>query len=574
MDKEAIRRALPESASPAMTEWVWKNYPDELGREYLVWRAVRQRGTPTMEYLMDNGWHEGLSYWAAEVTCTDCGETFTTAGGGSSFWLACGEDGLSYTVEPEYGEAESDVFCDTIEITAGDSASCPYCQHMCEVIHAKALRGGRTKRIMTVAVSNVSGYAAILYWMIERNITEYGSTMEIKPMYAYVLGDRGGVTKYRHGQFTGMFGTFRNDSSWQLCKDNRDQIQCQYNDWGSINNRKAGAIVYPFPDSLIGTTGEKTGLHEMTTANKTPYLLDYVKLWYKWKPVEALAKAGFTDLLSALLDGDVYGNALTKLASVFDTGARKPSQILGLTKAEYREGMQTAPRFGSLTSWDLEDFRTFRKIREREPQVSPRQYIQHKRDFGRGLQQAIKLGGTAGQAAALPGKKGASRLGRRNAERHPANDTGNIQQAADSGGNVAPGSDPGTRCHSSDCSSHAEREKSRHVCGGLPGDQGSLWAAGMDGRGALPDSPAEQQRFGAGGRYPAALRRRLRSEAHRQNRNNLVCEALQAAGAAILYAEHQYADRLRNPAPRLRQRTPRGEQGTLPHNTTQGAGFL
>ena len=392
MDKEAIRRALPETARPGMIDWVQKNVPEELGREYLVWRAIRQRGTPPLEYLMDNQWHEGLSYWAAEVTCTDCGESFITAGGGSSFWLACGEDGLTYTVGPEFGDPQSDCFCDTIEVTAGDSAMCPYCQHMNEVIHAKSLRGGRTKRVMTVTVENVEGYAAILYWMVERNITENGSTVDAVPMYAYLIGERGGITKYRHGQFAGMYGNFLKYDWWQLCMDNRDQIQCRYHDWGSINNKKVGAVVYPFVDSLIGTTGEKTGLFELAASGATQYLLDYVKMWYRWKPAEILVKEGFTRLLGEILDGDVPGNAMIKLASVFDMGARKPNQMLGITRAEYREGMEIKPKRDSLTGWALEDFRTFRKIRDREPQTTPGKYIQHKRDFGSVLDRAIKMG--------------------------------------------------------------------------------------------------------------------------------------------------------------------------------------
>lgn len=392
MDKEAIRRALPEDASPEMMKWVWEHYPAELGREYLVWKAVRVRGTPPMEYLMENQWHEGLSHWAAEVTCTDCGETFTTAGGGSSFWLACGEDGLSYTIEPEYGNPQSDCFCDSIEVTAGDRAMCPYCQQHQEVIHSRALRGGRTKRIMVVSVANVAGYAAILYWMIERNISEYGSTCQTIPMWAYVLGEKGGITKYRHGRVNGMFANFRSQEAWELCRDNRDMIDSPYGDWGSVCNRKKGAVVYPVVDSLIGTTGEKTGLYEMAAAGATERLLDYVKLQKKWKQAEIMVKEGFAGIICTALYEDPWGNSLIRLASIFDMGEKKPHRILGLTKAEYREGTRDLKPGCSLQKWEFEDFHRFRAIRQQEPETTPGGYIRYKQYFGHNLKLAMDTG--------------------------------------------------------------------------------------------------------------------------------------------------------------------------------------
>lgn len=78
---EWIRQHLPEKPTKGMLDWQDLFYKGELGGEYLVFHGERVRTQPRLEDLYENR-TRGKSVWAAECTCTECGEAFPTAGAG------------------------------------------------------------------------------------------------------------------------------------------------------------------------------------------------------------------------------------------------------------------------------------------------------------------------------------------------------------------------------------------------------------------------------------------------------------------------------------------------------------
>lgn len=81
MDKQWIMQNLPERVREGMLKWQNLFYDGELGPEYLVFRGVRTRVAPKLEDMMEFNRTQDPSVWTAECTCTECGETFYTAGG-------------------------------------------------------------------------------------------------------------------------------------------------------------------------------------------------------------------------------------------------------------------------------------------------------------------------------------------------------------------------------------------------------------------------------------------------------------------------------------------------------------
>ena len=195
MEKEYFCRRLPEQPPKGLISWARRNLEGELGGEYTTFKAERIRLEPEMQELMDNQ-TVGKSVWAAYCTCTACQESYYTkkVEGADAFFLAAGEDGETYIVDPaEIIDPEMDT-----AVAKNDQIFCPICGSQTIVIHSRELRGGRTKAIQVATLHAIDGYAVVVYWLVERTIFEYGSGYDAKPRFAYVLGERGGLTAYSH----------------------------------------------------------------------------------------------------------------------------------------------------------------------------------------------------------------------------------------------------------------------------------------------------------------------------------------------------------------------------------------
>lgn len=183
-------------------------------------------------------------------------------------------------------------------------------------------------------MNRIHKYTAVMYWLVYADISKCGVTYGVTPRYAYVLGERGGIHAFTHRR-PGAFGKDVAWKEWQPMKTSNERWDNRYDDWGSINNTKAGTYLYPdeMPD-MEGTTGEKTGLMAYWK-NEEPYPVSYLKLWRKWKPVENLCNLGFTNLVANAIC-NAYGFPLSKLSEYIDLTKSKPYEMFGMTRADFR----------------------------------------------------------------------------------------------------------------------------------------------------------------------------------------------------------------------------------------------
>lgn len=392
MEKEWMRRQLPEKPPEGLVGWVRKNYPEELGPEYLVFKGERVPIAPSLAEIMEyNSLNPRRYEWVADCHCTACGDDFYTqkVTGHDAVRIAVGEDGMPYTLDPGEPYAEEALLNHIAveEAFSGERMVCPLCFSEVEVIHSRKLRGGRTKRIMVQTVQNVQGYTTIFYWMVFRYIGEYGeSYVDAEPMDAYVLTERGGLVRYTHVQRS-SFGIYRNLHGWvrmERCEDKHDSL---YSDWGSINNKKSGAVLFPECPELGGTTGEKTGLPEYMAAGGYG-LVQYLKFWRQHRNVENLVKAGQAELVAGIFrKANSYCYSIrSEMEKYVDLKEKKPHRMLRLSKEEFRH---IRKQRNGLTVDTLDLFNSYRKIGGRLDLIA---FLDLYPDFGtRGVNAAMRI---------------------------------------------------------------------------------------------------------------------------------------------------------------------------------------
>lgn len=340
MEKEVMVRWLPEEPPEGLVKWTRKKYGrEELGRDFCVFSSERLPVGPTFaEILEHNSLASRRKEWGAVCNCTACGEEFITQKepGLSAIRLVAGEDGWNYTLD--IGEAVDPYM--GIEVNReGDTFLCPLCGSEVELIHAGKMVGGRKKQIMVVSLENVQGYAALIYWMVYRNIDEDGySDYGAEPADAFVLTEKGTLVRFTHTRRGGYYGKNEQQlSAWKVANDNRDTIDKVYHDWRSINNRKCGADIYPVFPSLEGTTGEKTALEEFLKAGGYRPV-EYLRWWRRRRNIENLCRQGQAKLVVDILrEAYRFSAAIDSEAEKYiDLSKRRPNEILRMTKEEFR----------------------------------------------------------------------------------------------------------------------------------------------------------------------------------------------------------------------------------------------
>jgi len=367
MDKKWMALHLPEAPPNGYEDWIEAEAADDLAADLLIFSAERRKIYPPLKATMDAKDFEPVrSVWAAYCTCTVCGEDFYTeyVPGAKAFRLYQGEDGQLYPVDPA-GTGEPETFCDDIEdlgydgcyvdVASGDGITCPYCGANVDVLHRSKLRGGRTKQVLGCSVHNVHGYTAVIYWLTAKHIGEEGYCWtETYPRDAYVIGEKGGLTRYRHVR-TGAFYAEIPVERWELSGSVRDSVSIPYHDWGSINNAKAGGAVWPKAPDLTGCTGEKTGLAEYIQAGGM-YPVTYLKIWCRHRNVENLVKAGWCSLVEQSIDRHTETDArvLSTELNGMDLTKQKPHEMLRMSKADFRELTRREKIWnpGKLETWE------------------------------------------------------------------------------------------------------------------------------------------------------------------------------------------------------------------------------
>ena len=373
MDKEYIRQILPEVPRDGLLKWTRKNSEGELGANFLVWRSER---VPVydMDYLM-SGRKKPRYERVAACTCLCCGSQFVTEHTGSTleFWIS--EDGEWWNLDPQREiPSDDEGRCYggyMVDVNDGTNMTCPMCYETLTTIQAKNLRGGRIKQLLVASIEVVDQYAAVVYWLVRREISENSDRYMVSPRDAYVLDERGTIHRYTHTTGGGSFAYERNHETWRMATSKRDSIDTTYHDWGSICNKKAGGIFWPEVQDLEGTTAEKTGLQAYADYDGT-YSVAYLKLWKKYRAIENLVNTGWTKLVETLVKRSFSGyEMLYELNKVIDITRTKPHEMLGMSKGDFKQ-----IRRGGY-QWGFEEqsmYQVFRKMEQCSP-MEFRQYL-------------------------------------------------------------------------------------------------------------------------------------------------------------------------------------------------------
>ena len=341
MDKEWMRRCLPERPPEGYESWMKLKMAEEFVPDMMLFSAER------LPYEDEKC--RTKTVWAARCTCTACTTEFYTEhlkdSASKGFVMYNGEDGTLYPLHPldgvlplteeeiyDYGIDPGD-----IEITENDQIMCPWCGEAVTVIHRSRLRGGRTRQLLGCTVQNIWGYTAVICWLTARRWYDDGSyDVWTYPRDAYVIGERGGITRFRHTQGTGAFSTESRLREWEFAASDRDSFTVPYHDWQSINNRKIGGVIWN--RVTIGKeTGEKSGL-ETYIKSGGKYPVTYIKLWSKNKTVENLVNAGWVDLVDESIGryADYNPRNLSRSMPGVDFTKAKPHEMLKMSKADFK----------------------------------------------------------------------------------------------------------------------------------------------------------------------------------------------------------------------------------------------
>ena len=349
MDTEWMRRMLPERPSKGYQEWIHKAAADDLRMDYMLYSAERVKVYPPLaEFVGPNEIAPPKSIWQTRCTCTVCGEDFVTRHVQNGFSMYSGPDGCLYPVDPvtfeleAYSEIEDFGYdCQYIELSDNDSVVCPNCYAQVEVLHRSKLRGGRTRQALGCSVEALGNYTAVIFWLTALRVDGEGyTTVETLPRTACVIGDKGGLTMYRHTHgAAGSYTSERRLKEWQLAPSIcQDPAVIPYHNYGSINNRMVGCHVWKNMPDLGGSTGEKTGL-DAYIHQGGQYPVTYLRIWRQHRNIENLVKSGFGNLVernitrytetdSRILSAEVNGIDFTK---------KKPHEMLHMTKADFRQ---------------------------------------------------------------------------------------------------------------------------------------------------------------------------------------------------------------------------------------------
>lgn len=375
---------LPETPPDGLIDWVERTQRNEFGLPLCSWQSVRVRLAPQIEEVMCNQSTKGRSIWAADCWCGACGESFLTAkvSGENAILLTVGEDGAYYTAELEGGWDP-----ETTEIQRdGDDFYCPCCGSKVELIHTKRLRGGRTQRLMVMSLQVVDGYLGIFYWIVWRKIEEWGADdYGASPYSAFILDENGTLIKFRHAN-RDMRGNLHHFREWKNIRDNNDDGDDIYRDWGSINHRKQGYALWPQTPNLDNSTGEKTGIEEYLDAGGHR-CVQYLKLWRAVRGIENLCKTGQATLVRSIVTKAYRYSATPSVeaAKYLNIKMRKPHEMLGISRADYRalreNGLELEP--DHLERW--------RQYQQCGGQLSFLDFMEISARFGVGIGFALKL---------------------------------------------------------------------------------------------------------------------------------------------------------------------------------------
>lgn len=357
MDAQYIIDHLPVEPTARVKKLYHENL-DYVGGHYTVVRRVSREDPAELSELMVGITRKRTRSWYGECTCTDCMESWYTR------WVCAGVievyTGPDDLVYPLCGSSIADDYCpdgSITEVSSGDGIVCPECGANTTVVFAPELRSPRRRTRMFQTVEVIGGYAAVVSWLGTRSV-DRDALIEnrIAPWLAHAVMEDGKLQALRY-----------ESRSWALSNSTRAAEFTQYRSPDFVNGRGIGGAVSHDCPSLIGTTGEKTGLHSYITGggcNPTAYLL----AWGSARNIEMLMHTPFARAVRDLIDRALDSNAdacrwrqcstasAHKIELPFDFTASKPNRMLRMDKASFRQLCQPgAPAWSgnALNIWML-----------------------------------------------------------------------------------------------------------------------------------------------------------------------------------------------------------------------------
>lgn len=344
---------LPKRGPDQILQYTLNKHLDQLGGQMTVFKRVSATLVPRlMDMLITPEKAEEYesrkrSAWAAECDCTVCGGQYhtnwVTEGGHKGIGLVEGDDGLTYPCLGEY-EPEAGRY---LELGAGDGFLCPLCSCVTTLKHKAQMSGGRTWRLLISSVDNIGIYTTIFYWLVWRTIDETGSAYHgIEPWQAYVIDEGGMLRRFIFSSYT---------EEWRYSSARGDAFFNKYPsmDGDLYNYRKAGWAYDQCP-SLIGCTGEKTGLYAYVNAGGQMPVL-YIKTWRRHRSIENLVNSGWAALVEGYLEEETESQVqeipYAIMPGIF-FGAEKPHMMLRMDKQSFRALCSRRPDGWRLTQYE------------------------------------------------------------------------------------------------------------------------------------------------------------------------------------------------------------------------------
>lgn len=314
MDEERDYAALlPRTPPEGMVSWL-------MGRGHLLEHCLIYRH----EYAPNPA--TGRRVRAVRLTCTACGES--TLAERVSGEVDCRYGRVTFGfAHPDTGET----------ICTGEKTTCPMCGAEVRAEHVSLLdRGFNFHGVFCLTVGRVEDCLTLTRWYLEKRFTAAGEEKVV--VYAY---EAAVVEQTRLVRMSGCFQCMGGTTWYEKWQQRRK----------FLNKIDKAGNVFPYdPALLTGSTAENSALDRyLRDCGEEAHPASYLRLWQKRRHVENLVVQGAARLVNEMLraeaeaaqySGRYYSSrsysAIPRLRDV-NWRERRPAQMLGLTKDEFRE---------------------------------------------------------------------------------------------------------------------------------------------------------------------------------------------------------------------------------------------
>lgn len=213
----------------------------------------------------------------------------------------------------------------------GDSVQCPICGAECRVFHHSSLkvfnkRGRPYAYSMARTLNNVDDTAVMLTWVIDEYIDVNGSHVFFeRPFIAYIFDDKKVYKAVKGQQGCSYYSTYLSRYvTWKRLKATPNLR--------SEDFLKMMPTYYESENVFDGTALENAKVVEyLKETGRSPER--YARLYQFHNRVENLVMQGYAPMINYELNKDI---AVSKLMKYVNWKVRKPHEMLGLTKEQFK----------------------------------------------------------------------------------------------------------------------------------------------------------------------------------------------------------------------------------------------